>query len=208
MKKKFALLLVSVLIVSACVFSLAACDKEEEEDLFEKYDMVRFTTTYDYLRANIDIWDEERGRYIDLQYPYEQLVTDGDYILNYKDGDKGSDRLNGALLAARYALEQIGPTMTVQRYETNFSGTLGTIASDMIADEPYYGHVILKLKPTEQQKIEFSDPDVTLKRNEFELNQYKNNITVKLIFSDITYYDWNYRIGLWFSAESRPAIRQ
>ena len=113
--------------------------------------------------------------------------------------------------------------MTVQRYETNFSGTLGTIASDMIADEPYYGHVILKLKPTEQQKIEFSDPDVTLKRNEFELNsdpdvtlkrnefelnQYKNNITVKLIFSDITYYDWNYRIGLWFSAESRLAIRQ
>ena len=179
MKKKFALLLVSVLI------------KEEEEDLFEKYDMVRFTTTYDYLRANIDIWDEERGRYIDLQYPYEQLVTDGDYILNYKDGDKGSDRLNGALLAARYALEQIGPTMTV-----------------MIADEPYYGHVILKLKPTEQQKIEFSDPDVTLKRNEFELNQYKNNITVKLIFSDITCYDWTYRIGLWFSAESRPAIRQ
>ena len=146
-------------------------------DLFEKYDMVRFTTTYDYLRANIDIWDEERGRYIDLQYPYEQLVTDGDYILHYKDGDKGSDRL-------------------------------GTIASDMIADEPYYGHVILKLKPTEQQKIEFSDPDVTLKRNEFELNQYKNNITVKLIFSDITYYDWTYRIGLWFSAESRLAIRQ
>lgn len=52
----------------------------------------------------------------------------------------------------------------------------------MIADEPYYGHVILKLKPTEQQKIEFSDPDVTLKRNEFELNQYKNNITVKADF--------------------------
>ena len=59
--------------------------------------MVRFTTTYDYLRANIDIWDEERGRYIDLQYPYEQLVTDGDYILHYKDGDKGN-WLNGALL--------------------------------------------------------------------------------------------------------------
>ena len=40
MKKKFALLLVSVLIISACAFSLVACDKEEEEDLFEKYDMV------------------------------------------------------------------------------------------------------------------------------------------------------------------------
>ena len=90
MKKRFALLLVSVLIISACAFSLVACDKEEEEDLFEKYDMVRFTATYDYLRANIDIWDEDRGMYRDLPYPYEQLVTDGDYILHYKDGDKGN----------------------------------------------------------------------------------------------------------------------
>ena len=49
MKKKFALLLVSVLIVSACVFSLAACgnaDKTEEISDFERNHGDVYLSTY------------------------------------------------------------------------------------------------------------------------------------------------------------------
>lgn len=47
MKKKFALLLVLLFIISACVFSLAACDKEPDD--FEKYELYRYLTDYRFV---------------------------------------------------------------------------------------------------------------------------------------------------------------
>ena len=82
MKKKFALLLVSVLIIAACVFSLAACDKEEEEDLFEKYRR-RFSPCCSV--ASLYLWAVAGGAMEELTDPAAKFQT-----------KKGASRKNGA----------------------------------------------------------------------------------------------------------------
>ena len=78
MKKKFALLLVSLLILSACVFSLAACDNADETT-FEKYLYNKYSNTMSFDEAELVInvaGDDKIVEYI----PKECFMQEGQYM--------------------------------------------------------------------------------------------------------------------------------
>ena len=132
MKKKFAILLVLVLTLSACVFSLAACD--EEPDDFEKYELYKYLTDYQFV--SITVYEKDGETYKESWDYNSYLQEDGfktsyDNIVGYRDGDYGGT-YNEMLLKARAVLLQLGETITVRRNETEFSGTLGKTASELI----------------------------------------------------------------------------
>ena len=122
MKKKFALLLVSVLIISACVFSLAACDKEPDD--FEKYELYRYLT--DYRFVSITVYEKDGETYKNSGDYNASLQSHGykssyDNIVDYRDGDNGDGIYNEMLLQARDALLQLGEIITIRRSETEWN---------------------------------------------------------------------------------------
>lgn len=132
MKRKFAILLVLVLVLSVCAFSLAACDKEPDD--FEKYELYKYLTDYQFV--SITVYEKDGETYKDSGNYNSYLQEDGfktsyDNIVGYRDGDYGGI-YNEMLLKARAALLQLGETITVRRNETEFSGTLGKTASELI----------------------------------------------------------------------------
>lgn len=132
MKRKFAILLVLVLALSACAFSLAACDKEPDD--FEKYELYKYLTDYQFI--SITAYEKDGETYKEYSRCNTFLQEKGfktsyDNIVGYRDGDYGGT-YNEMLLKARAALLQLGETITVRRNETEFSGTLGKTASELI----------------------------------------------------------------------------
>lgn len=132
MKRKFAILLVLVLVLSVCAFSLAACDKEPDD--FEKYELYKYLTDYQFV--SITAYEKDGETYKESWDYNSYLQEDGfktsyDNIVGYRDGDYGGI-YNEMLLKARAALLQLGETITVRRNETEFSGTLGKTASELI----------------------------------------------------------------------------
>ena len=146
MKKKFALLLVSVLIISACAFSLAACDKEPVDE-FEQYNMAKYLTTYTYKRVQVE--QKINGRFQDCsdQHFISEQINDWDFMMSYTDTP---DRIcNQIYLALQDCLEKIGRTITIERERTIFSGSIGEFPSEMISHQTI-GHMGLKLDTTAQ----------------------------------------------------------
>lgn len=147
MKKKFALLLVSVLIVSACVFSLAACDKEPDD--FEKYELYRYLT--DYRFVSITVYEKDGETYKNSGDYNASLQSHGykvsyDNIVDYRDGDNGYGIYNEMLLQARDALLQLGEIITVRRNETEFSGTLGKTVSELVITKEMVAYADVAIK--------------------------------------------------------------
>lgn len=147
MKKKFALLLVSVLIISACVFSLAACDKEP--DNFEKYELYRYLT--DYRFVSITVYEKDGETYKNSGDYNASLQSHGykvsyDNIVDYRDGDNGYGIYNEMLLQARDALLQLGEIITVRRNETEFSGTLGKTVSELVITKEMVAYADVAIK--------------------------------------------------------------
>ena len=147
MKKKFALLLVSVLIISACVFSLAACDKEPDD--FEKYELYRYLT--DYRFVSITVYEKDGETYKNSGDYNASLQSHGykssyDNIVDYRDGDNGDGIYNEMLLQARDALLQLGEIITIRRSETEFSGTLGKTVSELVITRKMVAYADVAIK--------------------------------------------------------------
>lgn len=146
MKKKFAILLVLVLALSVCAFSLAACD--EEPDDFEKYELYKYLTDYQFV--SITAYEKDGETYKDYSRCNTFLQEKGfktsyDNIVGYRDGDYGGT-YNEMLLKARAVLLQLGETITVRRNETEFSGTLGKTASELIITKKMVAYAYVAIK--------------------------------------------------------------
>lgn len=147
MKKKFALLLVSVLVISACVFSLVACDKEPDD--FEKYELYRYLT--DYRFVSITVYEKDGETYKNSGDYNASLQSHGykssyDNIVDYRDGDNGDGIYNEMLLQARDALLQLGEIITIRRSETEFSGTLGKTVSELVITRKMVAYADVAIK--------------------------------------------------------------
>lgn len=154
MKKKFALLLVSVLIISACVFSLVACDnadKTEEISDFEHYHGEVYLSTY-HLNGIVDVqeWYEDREMWFSITADEMMWLFDQD-IWNYRDDGSGKF-LNAMAVAAKDFARQIGRSITVTMDETTFGEGIGigAVRSEFSIDSVNGGNV--KLYPTDEQK--------------------------------------------------------
>lgn len=153
MKKKFVLLLVSVLIVSACVFSLAACDnadKTEEISDFERNHGEVYLSTY-YLNGIVDVqeWYEDREKWFSITANEMMWLFDQN-IWNYRDDGSGKF-LNAMAVAAKDFARQIGQSITVTMDETIFGEGIGigAVRSEFSVDDD--GGTV-KLYPTDEQK--------------------------------------------------------
>ena len=164
MKKKFALLLVSVLIVSACVFSLAACgnaDKTEEISDFERFNGWRFLTEYTYSYTSLFEWDEEYETWRGLVtwWDDESMTASVDdlrgydYLINYDDGDFPNKMWNAIFLQGKSWMKSFGETITLSREAIEFSGTLGSIPIKSMEFTGFMNSDI-ELSPSEEQMAE------------------------------------------------------
>lgn len=144
MKKKFAILLVLVLILSACAFSLAACDEEPEEvDRFELYGIDRLIAEYEYSYTNIEWWNEEYNGWYDVA-SFDALKTL--YDIQHYVGD------NTYVLEMQEFIKTVGGQIRVGMEETDFSGRLEEMPSELVTLGD--GEAYLELHPTTEQESE------------------------------------------------------
>ena len=200
MKKKFAILLVLVLTLSVCAFSLAACDEEEQVDLFEKYNGQSYLGIYNYGSTDVEVWDDEYGRYYRYtrQLSFDEFADDGNFVLNYEGGD--GKPFNELLLLTQSLLKQTGLQINVERYLTTFSGTLGSIASELDVKGRFGEY--LRLRPTDEQRAGINFEDY----NDLELiklavhDTYPPEVAIplKLVFEGIRGEERTYRLTLCF----------
>lgn len=109
MKRKFAILLVLVLALSACAFSLAACDEEgktNEISDFERFNGWRYLTEYTYSYTSLFEWDEEYEKWDAMYIRWDdESGTDDlrgyDYLINYNDGDFPNEKWNALFLQGK-----------------------------------------------------------------------------------------------------------
>ena len=149
MKKKFAILLVLVLALSVCAFSLAACDEEENRikpedlDMYKEARADRYLTTFDYWYTvgELEIVGADTGS---ITIGSDELDS-ADAILNY-DGESGS------VLAMQKFLQVVGSQVTIAQDSITFTGSLGRMESEILPRSLSGSY--LHLKPTTQQKEE------------------------------------------------------
>lgn len=151
MKKKFAILLVLVLALSACAFSLAACDEEEQMDEFERYNMAKYLETYTYKRVQVEQKLNGTFRNFSRQWLIEDKVSDWNFMMSYSDTP--ANMFNEIYLMLQDCLKKIGRTITIERERTIFSGTIGEFPSVMVSHQTI-DHMGLKLDLTEAGEVD------------------------------------------------------
>ena len=151
MKKKFAILLVLVLALSACAFSLAACDEEEQVDEFERYNMAKYLETYTYKRVQVEQKLNGTFRNFPDQYFISDQINDWNFMMSYSDTP--ANMFNEIYLVLQDCLKKIGRTITIERERTIFSGTIGEFPSAMISHQTI-DHMELKLDLTEAGEVD------------------------------------------------------
>lgn len=140
MKKKIFVAMLTALMLCACVISFVACGKEGEEEIsdFERYRTDKFIETYTYLRTETDIWSDTYWQDQETHPVLEDL-----YELKHYTGE------NQKIYAVQKFVELLGDKIVVSLSETNFTGTLGKMSSELI---PRYSFAAdLKLNPSEEQ---------------------------------------------------------
>ena len=200
MKRKFAILLVLVLALSACAFSLAACDEEPEEvDRFALYGIDRLITEYEYSYVRIDEWNEGEEAWQDMMPRYD--LEDLYYIQHYVGDDPYA-------LEMRSFIETVGGQIRVGMEETDFSGELGEIPSALVPESS--GRASLKLNPlTEQSEMmaNISNP-ISLEHNgPSTVNPTLDAVWLKIWFSNIEIEGRMCRFRIWYAADCDCTIR-
>ena len=170
MKKKFVILLVLVLVLSVCAFSLAACDEEEQVDEFERYNMAKYLETYTYKRVQVE--QKLNGTFSNFsrQWLIEDKVSDWNFIMSYSDTP--ANMFNEIYLVLQDCLEKIGRTITVERERTIFSGSMGEFPSVMVSHQAI-DHMGLKLDLTEAGEVDIpfdADDEITVEWYAKEIN--------------------------------------
>lgn len=200
MKKKFAILLVLVLVLSVCVFSLAACDEEPEEvDRFALYGIDRLVTEYEYYYTDIEWWNEEYNGWYDVA-SFDALKTL--YDIRHYIGD------NPYVLEMQEFIKTVGGQIRVGMEETDFSGELGEIPSELVPESS--GRASLKLSPsTEQSEMMVNIFDTfDLEHNgPSTVNPTLDAVWLKIWFSNIEIEGRMCRFRIWYAADCDCTIR-
>ncbi|MFR5833865.1 MAG: hypothetical protein ACLUE6_08055 [Acutalibacteraceae bacterium] len=175
MKKKIFVAMLTALMLCACVISFVACGKEGEEEIsdFERYRTDKFIETYTYLRTETEEW---RDTYWKDEIT-DPILEDLYEIKNYKGPNK-------RIYAVQEFIELLGDKIVVSLNETNFTGTLGKMPSELI---PYYSFIsYLKLNPDETQKanITFNTPLYMQYHNPTQTHPLQNNVQIYVYFEE------------------------
>lgn len=175
MKKKIFVAMLTALMLCACVISFVACGKEGEEEIsdFERYRTDKFIETYSYLRTETEEW---RDTYWKDEIT-DPILEDLYEIKNYKGPNK-------RIYAVQEFIELLGDKIVVSLNETNFTGTLGKMPSELI---PYYSFIsYLKLNPDETQKanITFDTPLYMQYHNPTQMHPLQNNVQIYIFFEE------------------------
>lgn len=177
MKKKIFVAMLTALMLCACVISFVACGKEGEEEIsdFERYRTDKFIETYSYLRTETDIWNEVWEHWDDEAI--DPILENLCEIKNYKGENK-------RIYAVQEFIKLLGDKIVVSLNETNFTGTLGKMPSELI---PYYSFIsYLKLNPDETQKasITFDTPLYMQYHNPTQMHPLQNNVQIYIFFEE------------------------
>ena len=131
MKKKTVAILVLVLVAAASVFSLAACNEEEEPiDEFMQWEMWRYMQPYDYLRTAV--YKYRSGGYDSFDLPdMQENMANLEYVLSYESNEESI--YNNLYLTLQSALQKLGKTVTLSRDAVEFSGSLGKVPSELVS---------------------------------------------------------------------------
>lgn len=175
MKKKIFVAMLTALMLCACVISFVACGKEGEEEIsdFERYRTDKFIETYSYLRTETEEW---RDTYWKDEIT-DPILEDLYEIKNYKGPNK-------RIYAVQEFIKLLGDKIVVSLNETNFTGTLGKMPSELI---PYYSFIsYLKLNPDEKQKasITFDTPLYMQYHNPTQMHPLQNNVQIYIFFEE------------------------
>ncbi len=175
MKKKIFVAMLTALMLCACVISFVACGKEGEEEIsdFERYRTDKFIETYSYLRTETEEW---RDTYWKDEIT-DPILEDLYEIKNYKGPNK-------RIYAVQEFLKLLGDKIIVSLNETNFTGTLGKMPSELI---PRYSLAAdLKLKPSEEQAAMMSFTNKNNIRVDYyppsQLHPTQNNVSTGFVF--------------------------
>lgn len=175
MKKKIFVAMLTALMLCACVISFVACGKEGEEEIsdFERYRTDKFIETYSYLRTETDIWSDTYWQDQETHPVLEDL-----YELKHYTGE------NQKIYAVQKFVELLGDKIIVSLNETNFTGTLGKMPSELITVDFFIS--CLKLKPDETQKasITFDTPLYMQYHNPTQMHPLQNNVQIYIFFEE------------------------
>ena len=138
MKKRFTILIVSLLIFTTGIFLLAGCGddtKNEEISDFERNHGERYLKEYTYYYTELYEYDEERERYLQVhtRWNEDSLVGSVDdlrgynYLINYRNGKSDNEGWNAIFLQGKEFVEELGKSITVNLNDITFSGTLEAI---------------------------------------------------------------------------------
>ena len=175
MMKKIAIMLVLILTVTVCVFSLAGCDEEEndpEQKEFTKFELYhgdRYLKEYTYSYIQLYVYDEEYETYRGVTTWWDEgsnhASTDDlrgyDYLLNYRNGKYDNEEWNAIFLKGKEYIKAIGETVTINMNDITVDGTLGTVPS-YFRDTMSTGHVEFRfdLPDEEESKLFISNVSI------------------------------------------------
>lgn len=175
MKKKIFVAMLTALMLCACVISFVACGKEGEEEIsdFERYRTDKFIETYSYLRTETEEW---RDTYWKDEIT-DPILEDLYEIKNYKGPNK-------RIYAVQEFIKLLGDKIVVSLNETNFTGTLGKMPSELITDDFFISY--LKLNPDEAQKasITFDTPLYMQYHNPTQMHPLRNKVQIYIFFEE------------------------
>lgn len=175
MKKKIFVAMLTALMLCACVISFVACGKEGEEEIsdFERYRTDKFIETYFYLRTETEEW---RDTYWKDEIT-DPILEDLYEIKNYKGPNK-------RIYAVQEFIKLLGDKIVVSLNETNFTGTLGKMPSELITDDFFISY--LKLNPDEAQKasITFDTPLYMQYHNPTQMHPLRNKVQIYIFFEE------------------------
>lgn len=175
MKKKIFVAMLTALMLCACLISFVACGKQGEEEIsdFERYRTDKFIETYSYLRTETDEWSDTYWQ----DEITDPILEDLYEIKNYKGPNK-------RIYAVQKFIALLGDKIVVSLHETNFTGTLGKMSSELITDDFFIS--CLKLKPDESQKasITFDTPLYMQYHNPTQMHPLQNNVQIYVYFEE------------------------
>lgn len=175
MKKKIFVAMLTALMLCACLISFVACGKQGEEEIsdFERYRTDKFIETYSYLRTETDEWSDTYWQ----DEITDPILEDLYEIKNYKGPNK-------RIYAVQKFIALLGDKIVVSLHETNFTGTLGKMSSELITDDFFIS--CLKLKPDESQKasITFDTPLYMQYHNPTQMHPLQNNVQIYIFFEE------------------------
>lgn len=167
--------MLTALMLCACLISFVACGKQGEEEIsdFERYRTDKFIETYSYLRTETDEWSDTYWQ----DEITDPILEDLYEIKNYKGPNK-------RIYAVQKFIALLGDKIVVSLHETNFTGTLGKMSSELITDDFFIS--CLKLKPDESQKasITFDTPLYMQYHNPTQMHPLQNNVQIYIFFEE------------------------